>query len=144
MGRSARYNFGSETLHGNFIENVRDATDRVSWDFSLNRPGTYRLAAEYAVQTSQAGSTFEVQIDRQPPITAATRATADWTGPLLNVRSNAGTKGEASDNRWTFQTVDLGAVSIAATGSHTLVIAPRAVAKDYLFFLKSVTLTLER
>jgi len=96
------------------------------------------------VQTSQAGSTFEVQIDRQPPITAATRATADWTGPLLNVRSNAGTKGEASDNRWTFQTVDLGAVSIAATGSHTLVIAPRAVAKDYLFFLKSVTLTLER
>ena len=144
VGRSARYNFGSETLHGNFIENVRDATDRVSWDFSLNRPGTYRLAAEYAVQTSQAGSTFEVQIDGQPPITAATRATADWTGPLLNVRSNAGIKGEASDNRWTFKTVDLGTVSIAATGPHTLVIAPRAVAKDYLFFLKSVTLTLER
>jgi alpha-L-fucosidase len=138
--RTAHYNYGHDIRHGDFIEDLRSSADRVSWHFSLNRAGRYRVVAEYAVQTSEAGSHFTAQIDGLPPLNATTQATADWQGALLDVRSKPGSTGEANDNRWTFKANDLGTVVFDAVGEHTLVINPKTIAKDYLFYLKSVTL----
>jgi hypothetical protein len=138
--RTAHYNYGHDIRHGDFIEDLRSSADRVSWHFSLNRAGRYRVVAVYAVQTSEAGSHFTAQIDGLPPLNATTQATADWQGALLDVRSKPGSTGEANDNRWTFKANDLGTVVFDAVGEHTLVINPKTIAKDYLFYLKSVTL----
>lgn len=140
-GERARYNFGSATRHGNFIEGLASPSDRLTWHFALAREGRYRVAAEYAVQPADAGGTFAVRCDDQPPLVAKTVATADWQGPLLEVRNPSATKGESYDNRWTFRTVELGVVEFAAAGEHTLTLEPRTLAGRHLFYLKSISLT---
>jgi alpha-L-fucosidase len=140
-GGTARYNHGSATRHGNFIENLTSPADRVAWDFAVNRAGPYRVAITYAVQPAQAGSTFTVALDGTIVLTAKAEPTADWTGSLLEQRTKTPGKGEAHENRWAFKTLDLGAVTLAHPGDHVLTIRPQQIAKDYLFFLKSVSLT---
>lgn len=139
-GGRARYQFDSATRHGDFIEGLAAPADRLMWAFWLVRAGRYRIDAEYAVQPPHAGGTFVVCCDDQPPLAAKTIATADWEGALLDVRAKDGTRGETFDNRWTFRTVPLGAVSFAAPGEHTVALEPRALAGNHLFFLKSLTL----
>lgn len=141
VGESVRYNYGRSTRHGGFLENLTSTADRIAWDFALERPGAYRVALEYAVQTGREGSTFLVRVGEAAPLRGTTQATATWQGSLLEVRTNTPGKGEANDNRWTFKTQELGVVELSSVGEQRLVIEPGVLAQGYLFFLKSVTLT---
>ncbi len=139
-GKAARYNFGTATRIGNFVQDIRDPTDRVQWDFLVRTPGEYVVNVKYAVQTPQAGSEFLVRISDMASFNAVTRGTADWTGDLLEVQRRNFDTGERHNNLWTFQDHELGTITFAAGGSYTLEIIPSKVAKDYLAFVKSVTL----
>lgn len=141
VGAAVRYNYGRSTRHGGFLENLTSTADRISWDFAVERPGTYRVALEYAVQTGREGSSFLVRVGDADPLQGRTQATATWQGSLLEVRTNTPGKGEANDNRWTFKSHDLGQVTLESVREQRLVVEPVSLAHGYLFFLKSVTLT---
>jgi hypothetical protein len=70
------------------------------------------------------------------------RGTADWKGDLLEVQRQTFDAHERHNNLWTFQQHELGILRITEPGAHTIEVAPIEVAKDYMAFVKSVTLEL--
>lgn len=139
---SAQYNYGRTTRHGNFIENIQSTGDRISWDFSVQQAGPYRVKVLYAVNTGEEGSTFSVNIDETGKLTATTQATADWEGPILEVRSlePEGPGSEIHDNRWLFREHDIGTIRIPRASTYRLTLRPEELKSNQLMYLKSVTL----
>ena len=141
-GQNASYNYGTATRKGNFVQDIKTPEDRVLWDFVVRTPGRYRVKIEYSAQHPQAGSEFAVKVGNLATFNGVVRGTADWTGDLLEVKRQTFDAHERHNNLWTFQQHELGTLNIAATGAHTLEVVPRRIAKDYLAFVKSVTLEL--
>ncbi len=139
-GAKLSYNYGSNVRHGDYLEGFVSLNDRVSWAFLVERPGTYRVVLEYALQEGYEGSAFRVQVGGAPALAGVTRPTAAWKGSLLDVATQVPGKGEERDNRWTFKLHELGTMRLDQTGERTLTIEPLSFANGYLFYLKSVRL----
>ena len=141
-GENASYNYGTATRKGNFVQDIKTSSDRIGWNFLLRTPGKYRVLIEYSAQNLQAGSEFALKIGDLATFNGVVRGTADWNGDLLEVQRQTFDAHERHNNLWTFQEHELGTLNIAEPGAHLLEIAPISIAKDYLAFVKSVTLEL--
>lgn len=141
-GPHASYNYGTATRKGNFVQDIKTPGDRVTWDFVVRTPGHYRVKIEYSAQHPQAGSEFALKVGDLATFNGVVRGTADWEGDLLEVQRQVFDAHERHNNLWTFQQHELGTLRIDALGAHTIEVAPIRVAKDYLAFVKSVTLEL--
>jgi len=137
---TATYNYGTATRIGNFVQDIKSPKDMITWDFQLKTPGKYAFKIRYAAQTPQAGSTFTLQLNDQSPFQGSIRGTADWEGSLLHVFRQQTDHGERHNNLWTFQEDTLGTFEFTSPGAHTVTLSPTSIAKDYLAFIKSVTL----
>lgn len=140
---TAHYNYGRATRHGNFIEGIRSVQDRISWEFEVKAPGDYELAVQYAVDEGDEGGAFAVNLDGGEVRRATTVATADWEGPILEVKRQVYVDGAAErhDNRWVFGTISLGRVTLDPAGPHRLEVRPTRLGPADLMLLKSVVLT---
>ncbi|MGY8719476.1 MAG: hypothetical protein ACKVI3_17050, partial [Verrucomicrobiia bacterium] len=141
-GENASYNYGTATRKGNFVQDIKTSSDRIGWNFLLRTPGKYRVLIEYSAQNLQAGSEFALKIGDLATFNGVVRGTADWNGDLLEVQRQTFDAHERHNNLWTFQEHELGTLDIAEPGAHSIEIAPLTIAKDYLAFVKSVTLEL--
>ena len=141
-GPNASYNYGTATRKGNFVQDIKTPGDRVVWDFVVRTPGHYRVKIEYSAQNPQAGSEFALEVGDLATFNGVVRGTADWTGDLLEVQRQTFDAHERHNNLWTFQQHELGTLKIAEPGAHTIEVAPIRVAKEYMAFVKSVTLEL--
>jgi alpha-L-fucosidase len=141
-GENASYNYGTATRKGNFVQDIKTSNDRVGWNFLLRTPGKYRVLIEYSAQTPQAGSEFALKVGDLATFHGIVRGTADWEGSLVEVQRQTFDAHERHNNLWTFQQHELGTLYIAEPGAHSIEVAPISIAKDYLAFMKSVTLEL--
>ena len=141
-GPNASYNYGTATRKGNFVQDIKTPGDRVGWDFLLRTPGKYRVLIEYSAQHPQAGSEFALEVGDLASFRGTVRGTADWEGSLLEVQRQTFDAHERHNNLWTFQQHELGTLNFADPGAYEIEVAPVSIAKDYLAFVKSVTLEL--
>jgi len=141
-GENASYNYGTATRKGNFVQDIKTPGDQVGWDFVLRTPGKYRVLIEYSAQNPQAGSAFALKIGDLAMFNGVVRGTADWEGSLLEVQRQTFDAHERHNNLWTFQQHDLGTLNISEQGAYSIEVAPISIAKDYLAYVKSVTLEL--
>ena len=136
---TAQYNFGKATRKGNFIQDIESAGDRISWDFLVQTPGTYRVFVQYATQNDQAGSRYTVRFGSDS-FAEIVEGTAQWEGDILEVRRREMDEGERHNNLWLFKDFEIGTIEIDSTGKHQLSLTADSIARDYLMFLKSITL----
>ena len=141
-GPNASYNYGTATRKGNFVQDIKTSADRVEWDFLLRTPGRYRVLIEYSTQNSQAGSAFNLKIGDAATFRGVVRGPADWEGDLLEVQRQTFDAHERHNNLWTFQQHELGMINLSEPGAYAIEVVPVSVAKDYLAYVKSVTLQL--
>ena len=99
------------TLHGSPIQHEGDkdcigywtnAKDWVSWDFKLDKPGTFTVELTFACDAASGGSTFAVSVAGRK-LTGTIQPTGDWTK---------------------FATVELGTLTLDKPGKHTLTVKP--------------------
>ncbi len=97
---------------------------------------------EYSTQNPQAGSEFDLKIGDEASFRGVVRGTADWEGDLLQVQRQAFDAHERHNNLWTFQQHELGTLQLDELCAYEIEVVPLEIAKDYLAFVKSVTLEL--
>lgn len=137
----ARYNYGHGIRRGDFIENMRSATDAVRFDFNVNQSGRYSVILRYALQKESHNGTYVLKLDDSMQVLRGkAQATAQWTGRLVD-QSVVGKDGASHpDNSWAFKDQKIGILTIDTAGEHSLTLIPDNVQGEELFFLKSVTL----
>ncbi len=137
---TARYNFGKATRKGNFVQDIKTPGDKLTWTFQVNTPGKYKLSVEYATQNEQAGSYFTLELDGKIGYAHEIRGTANWSGDILQVERQSMDTGERHNNLWLFKTFQLGTVVFDQPDTHRISITADKISRDYLTFLKSVSL----
>jgi alpha-L-fucosidase len=95
-----------------------DANDRVSWDFTIARPGTFDLEIVYGCQAENDGSEFAVNLAGQ-----------NLTGKVID-----------TGGWYSFKTFKLGQVTFDRMGRQTLMIKAVSMPKGAVMNLKSVVL----
>lgn len=92
-----------------------------SWDFTLDKPGPYRVEVDYACEDAAAGGAFRLTVaDGQ--LESTVPATGAWNK---------------------FKTLTPGKVIVGSTGKHTLTIAPKGQPKSGLMNVRAVRLVPE-
>lgn len=140
---TAKYNFGKATRKGNFIQDIKTPGDALHWEFNIQSPGKYVVAVEYATQNDQAGSRFTLEVDEKVGFRQTVHGTADWSGDILQVQRKTMDTGERHNNLWLFQTFEVGTIVIDESGKHRITLIADSIKKDYLAFVKSVSLVPE-
>lgn len=138
--KTANYNFGTATRVGNFIQDIASDGDTMTWGFQLKTPGKYKISVKYATQNPQAGSHFSIGINDLVSFNGIIRGTADWEGDLLEVKRQNHDEGERHNNQWTFKEHDMGTFEFSEAGTYKLKLTANEIHKDYLAFVKSISI----
>jgi hypothetical protein len=93
-------------------------TDRVSWEFTVTRPGTFSVEVLQGCGTGQGGSEVEVEVGGE-----ALRFTVEDTGGFQKFKARA-----------------IGGVKLERAGRHTLTVRARSKAKGAVMDLRQVVL----
>jgi len=106
-----------------------DPSEWVSWNFSIQTPGTYEIELMYGCPRTQEGSTFNLQVGTEGGKTlASARGTVKATG-----------------RKWDdHQVIKYGKTAISTAGKYTLSIKPTHKARMAVMNLRSVRLVLAK
>jgi len=118
-GSKVRYHIGHGITLGDYITDWSDKNDWISWEFKLDKPGTFAVSVTAACAKGYGGSEYVLSTAGQN-LSAITQATKSWNK---------------------FKSLDIGKVTFDKPGLYKLTIKPKTIAKENLMNFKTVKLT---
>ena len=103
---------------GFHISNWSSPSDSVTWRLLVSQTGAYKVRIRYAARNDWRGLRYEVSLGQQS-LAAAVEPTGDW---------------------YTYQTFDLGTVSVLKAGKYSVTLRPATRSEHNLMYFKSLML----
>ena len=114
-GSTARYESGGGKDNIGYWTNPQDY---VTWEFKVNKPGSFTVEMTFACSPGNGGSEYSVSVAEQE-LNGTIRETGSWTD---------------------FVSEKLGTVKISKAGVYTLTVKPKTMPRGAVMNLKSITL----